>query len=1014
MSFHYSGVATLSCTDSSTASSDASDPGSPYSPSSCDDHQTTGPTNVLQLQQLHQHNARPQQQHHQQKQYLTPGPPHNWPWSSNFGSTTGAITITTAPIPSTASQMTNFNKTTTTIATITATATVNNKSKRTLSLPTDAPSVAMKKVRASLDRPLALVAAAPKKSTYTKQRATLNFDEHLVGGGNLTCGIVATPASPQTKITGFFKSQMKPLNGLKRDLTNLVVRSTDFPKSAKHFTTTHEAPVIAKELCDLQVRTALTANVVPALKKVERKTAKVAPLVPISRKPTVNAAIAKKSSMAIISAANVAPKKPVSIAPRSQLDSGSISAPKRSCLPPQLMPKLQEIQQPQQSTVLLAAIRMPPQQQVVAPMQQPAKIQHQQQQPAQQQKVAPLFQLHSAPVMPKLVQIPNILTKDSNNLMMTNHPQLTRISTASQHPPVTNGHYFLNGALIKFQQTGNQNGTTPGISTNALPFTSKSLPLQQHLQTHHHQQQQQQQHSHHHQQQPQIQMQQQYATSQGQYAAHQSVFMATSSGLILSTALPSAITSQLSGMQTINQHQSTMMPALHQYGQPNGTMLPNIHTILQNGQNGRQTATYVSSAPAVTHYHHLQSQQPPALCATSSNPNLPSKIPNPPPQIFFTSSMPSLITTSTPTTSITSSCISPREAIKPTTGHLHQSSPPPLIISPVTSLYSQKNPPPLVSASSPIIPQQTQPYQQQSSMTTLTMHQSQPPALVATGPAPPALKITIPTPQPVVVVQPSKPTVLTTLKSTQLLPPPLTPTTIHTISLTTALKVDTVQPIMPISKPPAKLLQPINHADPLRSPTVPLLSPAHKSPVPIPCLPSPKSLVLEKIQREKFVHNDPLTTPRFTALRPVATIDTDIHNTASLPECAKSPILSQPKTIRFPAAGGSRGGVRRSDGRIVGVCYWDKCDDKYDTSSKLLDHLQTQHVNSQSGPFMCQWSGCKVHSRVSCSRRWLERHVLSHGGTKPFKCIVDGCGLRFGSQVSQMLQSVLVSGNFVC
>lgn len=897
------------------------------------------------------------------------------------------------------------------MATITTsnTANTNNKSKRTLTLPTDPPSVSMKKVRSSLDRPLALVAAAPKKSTYTKQRAALNFDDHVNSGGTLAgCGIVATPASPQTKITGFFKSQMKPLNGLKRDLTNLVVRSTDFPKSAKHFASTHEAPAISKELCDMQVRAGVT-SVVPALKKVERKTAKVAPLVPISRKPTVTAAISKKPSIPSTTAANVAPKKPVSIAPRSQLDSSSV--PKRPCLPPQLMPKLQEIQQTQQSTVLLAAIRMPPQQQVVTPMQQPAKTQNQQQQQVQHQKVAPLFQLHSAPVMPKLVQIPNILTKDSNSLMMTNHAQLTRISTASQHPPVTSGHYFLNGALIKFQQTGNQNGTTSGISTTAVPFTSKPLPLQQHHQ--------------HQQQQPQIQMHQQYATAQGQYAAHQSVFMATSSGLILSAAMPSVITSQLSGMQTINQHHSAMMPALHQYGQQNGTMLPNIHTLLQNGQNGRQTATFVSSAPAVTHYHHLQSQQPPALCATSSNPNLPSKIPNPsPPQIFFTSSMPSLITTSTPTTSITSSCISPKEAIKATTPHMHQSNPPPLIISPVTSLYSQKNPPPLVSASSAIIPQQTQPYQQQSPMTTMTMHQSQPPALVATAPVPPALKITIPSPQPAVVVQPPRPTALPALKSTQLSPPPLTPTPVQTTpvqatslttSLTTALKVDTVvQPTMPISKPTAKLLHPINHADPLRSPTVPLLSPAHKSPVPVPCLPSPKSLVLEKIQRDKFGHNDLLTTPRFTALRPVTTIDTDCHNTASLPECAKSPILSQPKTIRFPAAGGSRGGVRRSDGRIVGVCYWDNCDDKYDTSSKLLDHLQTQHVNSQSGPFMCQWSGCKVHSRVSCSRRWLERHVLSHGGTKPFKCIVDGCGLRFGSQVSQMLQGMFFFSTLFC
>lgn len=63
--------------------------------------------------------------------------------------------------------------------------------------------------------------------------------------------------------------------------------------------------------------------------------------------------------------------------------------------------------------------------------------------------------------------------------------------------------------------------------------------------------------------------------------------------------------------------------------------------------------------------------------------------------------------------------------------------------------------------------------------------------------------------------------------------------------------------------------------------------------------------------------------------------------------------------------------------------------------------LQVAHINTQTGSdnFVCQWQGCKVQGRSSCSRRWLERHVLSHGGNKPFRCIVDGCGSRFSSQV---------------
>jgi len=63
--------------------------------------------------------------------------------------------------------------------------------------------------------------------------------------------------------------------------------------------------------------------------------------------------------------------------------------------------------------------------------------------------------------------------------------------------------------------------------------------------------------------------------------------------------------------------------------------------------------------------------------------------------------------------------------------------------------------------------------------------------------------------------------------------------------------------------------------------------------------------------------------------------------------------------------------------------------------------LQAKHVTPQVSceNYVCLWVGCKVYARTSCSRSWLERHVLSHGGNKPFRCIVDGCGQRFSSQV---------------
>ncbi|XP_063991874.1 zinc finger protein jing homolog [Diachasmimorpha longicaudata] len=112
---------------------------------------------------------------------------------------------------------------------------------------------------------------------------------------------------------------------------------------------------------------------------------------------------------------------------------------------------------------------------------------------------------------------------------------------------------------------------------------------------------------------------------------------------------------------------------------------------------------------------------------------------------------------------------------------------------------------------------------------------------------------------------------------------------------------------------------------------------------------------------------------------------------------SSSPILTAPTTIRFPARAPAKSSSQTNDS---GVCRWDKCNANFECSGLLLEHLQVAHINTQTGGdnFVCHWQGCKVKGRTSCSRRWLERHVLSHGGNKPFRCIVDGCGSRFSSQ----------------
>ncbi len=34
---------------------------------------------------------------------------------------------------------------------------------------------------------------------------------------------------------------------------------------------------------------------------------------------------------------------------------------------------------------------------------------------------------------------------------------------------------------------------------------------------------------------------------------------------------------------------------------------------------------------------------------------------------------------------------------------------------------------------------------------------------------------------------------------------------------------------------------------------------------------------------------------------------------------------------------------------------------------------------------MCLWKGCKVYNTPSTSQSWLQRHMLTHSGDKPFK-----------------------------
>ncbi|XP_061891617.1 zinc finger protein aebp2-like isoform X1 [Entelurus aequoreus] len=80
-------------------------------------------------------------------------------------------------------------------------------------------------------------------------------------------------------------------------------------------------------------------------------------------------------------------------------------------------------------------------------------------------------------------------------------------------------------------------------------------------------------------------------------------------------------------------------------------------------------------------------------------------------------------------------------------------------------------------------------------------------------------------------------------------------------------------------------------------------------------------------------------------------------------------------------------------------CCWDLCLQYFNSSPDLAEHIRSVHVDGQrGGVFVCLWKGCKVYNTPSTSQSWLQRHMLTHSGDKPFKCVVGGCTASFASQ----------------
>ncbi|KAG7277630.1 hypothetical protein CRUP_025315 [Coryphaenoides rupestris] len=99
------------------------------------------------------------------------------------------------------------------------------------------------------------------------------------------------------------------------------------------------------------------------------------------------------------------------------------------------------------------------------------------------------------------------------------------------------------------------------------------------------------------------------------------------------------------------------------------------------------------------------------------------------------------------------------------------------------------------------------------------------------------------------------------------------------------------------------------------------------------------------------------------------------------------------------AGGGTLAAVGGGKAAPGYTCCWDHCLLQTPSSPDLAEHIRAMHVDGQrGGVFVCLWKGCKVYNTPSTSHSWLQRHMLTHSGDKPFKCVVGGCDATFASQ----------------
>lgn len=760
---------------------------------------------------------------------------------------------------------------------------------------------------------------------------------------NLALSTSAPIAATISKLTDYYKLKKEVTNTLSMEkycnmLLNLQSggnKQQNVPKGklpetslnvTKHAATTI-TPVINNN--HQQPKTPTKPLNVPKKAANEKKTPKIAPVIPVARK-TQNQTATHQSLQQPL---KISPKKPVSIQPRIEpkpANKNSILQPKPvpisvNHVKPGMNGKLvattnsPQAQQNQQPTMLLAAIRIPSQQMQPPSQPPPLKMQNGMLQKTTTTtttttKIAPLLQFHTQQMIPNLIQLPNLIATNKTPMKSSAAPtsyqqQPSLYVNSSSLTQQQQQQLFMNGAVIKLQPIQQSNAQAM-TSTTMSNVTAINNAAQKYA----------------------FQQQQQAFAAQLAAQQMQQLFM-TTPVLFNTSSIPTVLTSQLASLQhAFNQQQIAAsmappctMPALQPIqssllssysassmtSTTNSLQLPSISTLLHN--HGL-TANNQQFQNIQLHQHqqqqlqqqHLQNQQQQLQNQHQGMPSL------------MKTSMAQTFNSLPPSLTITSGFMQNQQRV-------NVSTPPQATVNP-----SPKAIPPLAPASNlPINISKNLP-----KLITVTSSSSQtspksPPPLVINQ------KVSLPQGSPIICLTP-------TLKQEQ-------------------------------------------------------GEPKQNAICVVPPLPSPAKMMKIEIEVQEKISFTEVSKDMKSAI-------SVIIEEKSIIECAKSPILSIPKTIRFPPVNG-KVTVWKKCVKIskIGVCNWEKCSTHFDSNSDLLDHLHQHHIIAQQGPFMCSWRDCKVNGREG-SKGWLERHVMSHVGSKPFKCIFERCGVRFSSQVRRTVR----------